>query len=391
MVDELPVECPNRGCTATPQRSLVNIHVREHCPSATVPCPEPKCGATVLRKDLETHRKTCGVRPIVCAACHQGVDPESAEVRSRTPNTHISLALSQEHPSECPQATVTCPDCGSEMARRRLDEHADECLEAVIACIQNANGCPWTGKRSCLSAHSEICPYEAIKGFLSIHAKGMVDLRVENVALREQVSTLKTHIQVLHQDVATAKQLLGPWYRSEVPSSVPQPVSAPSEMTVPLERATNRRRHSNPLSSGILGFSDRTSEDGDLLNSPPFSFYSQGSLLPTRGEGSSVSVLNDFTRSEPQSPIPPVNLNTTLEGSLNSLRNSIVQLSTSLDTVSRRQDMNFTTEMLRMHEEVGSLRAIVHGLRMQACPDSMYPPSGPLITLSGTCGNDGTK
>lgn len=83
LVDELPVECPSRGqgCTATPQRSLVNIHVRDHCPHATVPCPEPKCGTTVLRKDLEAHRKTCGRRPIICVACHQGVDPESAEVR----------------------------------------------------------------------------------------------------------------------------------------------------------------------------------------------------------------------------------------------------------------------------------------------------------------------
>jgi hypothetical protein len=249
------------------------------------------------------------------------------------------------------------------MARQQLEEHANECLEAVVSCTQGVNGCLWTGKRSCLTAHSGFCPYEAIKGFFAIHAKEMVNLRAENIALREKVSTLKAHIQVLHQDVATAKQLLGPWYRSEVPPSIPQPISAPSEMAVPLER--NRRRLSNPLSCGILGFPDRTSEDGELLNSPPFSFYSQGSLPLTHGEGSSVSVLNDFTRSQPQSPIPPINFNTTLEGSLNSLRNSIVQLSASLDTVSRRQDMNFTTEMLRMHEEVGSLRAIVHGLRMQ--------------------------
>jgi TRAF-type zinc finger len=284
-----------------------------------------------------------------------------------TMNIPICLTLSQAHPSDCPQATIVCPDCGSEMARRQLEEHADECLEVVVPCTQNINGCPWTGKRSNLSTHIGICPYEAIKGFLAMHAKDKVELRAENITLREQVSTLKTHIRVLHQDVTMAKQLLGPWYRSEVPPSVPQPVSAPSEMTVPLESVTNRRRLSNPLSCGVLGFPDRTSEDGDLLNSPPFSFYSQGSLPLTQGEGSSVSVLNDFTRSQPQSPIPPVNLNTTLEGSLNSLRNSIVQLSTSLDTVSRRQDMNFTTEMLRMHEEVGSLRAIVHGLRMQAC------------------------
>lgn len=275
------------------------------------------------------------------------------------------------------------------MARRQLEGHADECPESVVPCTQIVNGCLWTGKRSCLSAHSGICPYEAINGFFAIHKREMADLRVENIALREQVSTLKAHIQVLHQDVATAKQLLGPWYRSETLPSAPQPISAPSEMTVPPE--SNRRRHSNPLSCGILGFPDRPFEDGDLLNSPPFSFYSQGGLPPNRGEGSSVSVLNDFTRSQPQSPIPPINFNTTLEGSLNSLRNSIVQLSASLDTVSRRQDMNFTTEMLRMHEEVGSLRAIVHGLRMQVCPSSVWPSSDPLITLSGTRCDDGTK
>jgi hypothetical protein len=257
------------------------------------------------------------------------------------------------------------------MARRQLEGHADECLEAVVPCTQCVNGCVWTGKRGCLSAHSGVCPYEAIKGFFAIHAKGMADLRVENIALREHVSTLKAHIQVLHQDVATAKQVLGPWHKPEVPPSAPQPISTPSGMAVPMERATSRRRLSNPLSCGILGFLNRPSEDGDLLNSPPFSSYPQGSLPPTHGESLSVSVLNDFTRSQPQSPIPPVNFNTTLEGSLNSLRNSIVQLSASLDTVSRRQDMNFTTEMLRMHEEVGSLRAIVHGLRMQVCPGSM--------------------
>lgn len=277
------------------------------------------------------------------------------------------------------------------MARKQLERHADECLEAVVPCSQSVNGCHWTGKRSRLSAHGGECPYEAISGFFAIHSKEMADLRVENIALREHVTTLKAHIQVLHQDVATAKQLLGPWYRLEVPPSAPQPISAPSEMTVPLERATNRRRLSNPLSCGILGFLNRPSEDGDLLNSPPFSFYSQGGLPPTRGEGLSVSVLNDFTRSQPQSPIPPINFDTTLEGSLNSLRNSIVQLSASLDTVSRRQDMNFTTEMLRMHEEVGSLRAIVHGLRMQVCPSSMYPYSDPLITPLGACCDDGTK
>ena len=76
-------------------------------------------------------------------------------------------------------------------------------------------------------------------------------------------------------------------------------------------------------------------------------------------------------------PVAPVDLNSSLEGALSSLRNSIVSLSLSLDQLSRRQDIALTTENLRMNEEVGALRAIVHGLRMQVCSSSVliYPYS----------------
>jgi hypothetical protein len=43
----------------------------------------------------------------------------------------------------------------------------------------------------------------------------------------------------------------------------------------------------------------------------------------------------------------------------------LVSLAASLDMAERRQEVVVTTESLRMHEEVGSMRAIVHGLRMQ--------------------------
>lgn len=63
--------------------------------------------------------------------------------------------------------------------------------------------------------------------------------------------------------------------------------------------------------------------------------------------------------------VAPVDLSSTLEGALSSLRRSIVTLSASLDSLGRRQDIALTTENLRMNEEVGALRAVVHGLRMQ--------------------------
>jgi hypothetical protein len=63
--------------------------------------------------------------------------------------------------------------------------------------------------------------------------------------------------------------------------------------------------------------------------------------------------------------VAPVDLSGTLEGALSSLRGSIVTLSASIDSLGRRQDIALTTENLRMNEEVGALRAVVHGLRMQ--------------------------
>jgi len=72
-----------------------------------------------------------------------------------------------------------------------------------------------------------------------------------------------------------------------------------------------------------------------------------------------------YPRIVPSSTVAPLNLNTTIEGSLASLRNSIVTLATTLDSETRRHDIALATETLRVNEEVMALRAIVHGLRMQ--------------------------
>jgi len=63
--------------------------------------------------------------------------------------------------------------------------------------------------------------------------------------------------------------------------------------------------------------------------------------------------------------VAPLNLSTTLEGSLVGLRESLVTLSAALESQGRRQELALTTEGLRFSEEVGSLKAIVQGLRMQ--------------------------
>jgi hypothetical protein len=63
--------------------------------------------------------------------------------------------------------------------------------------------------------------------------------------------------------------------------------------------------------------------------------------------------------------VAPLNLSTTVEGSLVGLRESLVTLSAALESQGRRLELAFTTDGLRVSEEVGSLKAIVQGLRMQ--------------------------
>ena len=83
-----------------------------------------------------------------------------------------------------------------------------------------------------------------------------------------------------------------------------------------------------------------------------------------------------FTPSTNKYVVAPLNLSTTVEGSLVGLRESLVTLSAALESQGRRLELALTTEGLRMSEEVGSLKTIVQGLRMQVSLDTplVLPP-----------------
>lgn len=355
LVDELLVECPNRakGCTETPQRHTATIHERDVCGYTPVPCPSKKCNSRPLRKDLATHQATCDRRSIKCPACLQT----------------ISLADAQAHADECPRGVVGCSDCGLELSREELAGHTDTCPLSTVLCTYATVGCGWVGIREDLeSIHLLSCPYEALKGFFAIHAKESANLRAENTALREEICTLRANVRDLTNDVSKARYALGPWFKS-----VQQPsISTPQVV----ERVPGRRRLSSPFANGVLGFTsdgvgESASDPSTSLSDPGNPRASPSGTSSPPGESLSVVpnlILQDFvSRTRTQSSIAPINVDTTLERSLGELRNSVVTLSSELESLSRRQDMHFTTEMLRMHEEVASLRATVHGLRMQVC------------------------
>jgi len=65
------------------------------------------------------------------------------------------------------------------------------------------------------------------------------------------------------------------------------------------------------------------------------------------------------------SVVAPLDLGTTLEGTLVGLRESMMGLAVGIDSVGRRSEIGLTNETLRLGEEMMSIRAQMYGLRMQ--------------------------
>ena len=218
-----------------------------------------------------------------------------------------------------------------------------------------------------------------------MHASRMAGLETENSVLRDKVERLQATQDVLRRDVQSARSSLGPWFRP-ADSQPPPPAPAAHPRS---ERLVQRRRMSVPLSSASFGHPldfMESADSGIHVHSTTTTIHDPS--FPADGEwpGPSISGFaipqSDPLQSHHSSPpdaayprvtsythaqtwVAPLDLTTSLEGCLASLRSSTVNLATALDSQERRQDIALATETLRMHEEVASLRAIVQGLRMQ--------------------------
>lgn len=281
------------------------------------------------------------------------------------------------------------------------------CPEVTVLCVQSLNGCPWSGRRRELVPHTDCCPYESIKGFFTINSARLVTLETENSNLRQRAAGLEAVLAAVRRDVENAKTSLGPWFRR--PSD--PPISTPT----PRQERVMRRRLSIPLTTASF---PRDPDEGENSNEPQDYFGPQAgsgsgatsvrvststtteqTVNRNRSQSSSsfmpsTSFVEDLTlrASIPSYPqhqtrVAPIDLTTSLEGCLNSLRTSIVTISAGLDSLERRQDLALTTETLRMHEDVASLRAIVHGLRMQV-HSIMMDRNWHISGRSGNGGND---
>ncbi|KAF7428201.1 hypothetical protein PC9H_007422 [Pleurotus ostreatus] len=366
LVDELIIECTNLplGCTETFQRQLLESHLKDSCQYTDVICGEDQCNEVVLRKDVGKHAHDCAHRALQCEGCQ-------AEIKFVNMEAHIS---------ECPATTATCPSCYLDMPRSELNSHRETCPEVIIGCSQSANGCPWTGPRHAGKTHSISCPYEAIKGFFALNQERISAITGENAVLRQKVDTLERQLHATKQDVQVATAALGPWYRA--PGICP-PISQRVAVDLPIDVQPSSASPSNysgnrspPFPSSNIGglppnaadpfapFFPRPDASEQFNPSSPPETQSLNQFPGRRIVSGSVPNGSDAMRPV-QNSVAPVNLSSTIEGAFESLRESVVTVAISVESLARRNDIALTNEALRLNEEIMSLRANIHGLRMQ--------------------------
>jgi len=147
---------------------------------------------------------------------------------------------------------------------------------------------------------------------------------------------------MLRREMEAVKCALGPWMRAEGSSARRDVPEGPSVIS---------RRESVNLAS---------QEAGDV--------HGEG-FPPIRAAPATPRPMyapsNIVTVPHLSSVVAPLDLGTTVEGTVNGLRESVLALAAGVDSLGRRSEIALTNESFRFGEEIMSLRASINGLRMQ--------------------------
>ncbi|GLB37564.1 putative ring finger [Lyophyllum shimeji] len=371
LVDELVVECVHRaeGCMYTCQRQLLPAHLLDSCDYREVPCPRGKCEETMPFKHSISH-------------VHEDDNGDSERVRETDDRK-------PENPAEEASNPVSAAD-------------AAEALEATANRPSSSN--------SISSSSTSVDSSSAAS-----HSR-LATLAEQNILLRHRVETLESLLHSFKREMTAVKRALGPWIRvgegmengvnsardrsyfsTELPVGAQQTSASTSNTTEglpPLERLSPyHSTHPHHLHAYQYPFSPAAPAPAPAPMPPaeslapyfPAELDDTAPVHPARRpppptprthrSSSSVEFMNSPAPGyDPHSPFPapplaplvaPLNLGTTLEGTLHGLRESVVGLAASVDSMGRRHEIALTNETTRMGEEVGGLRAGIHGLRMQ--------------------------
>ncbi|KAL1696318.1 hypothetical protein GGG16DRAFT_43511 [Schizophyllum commune] len=248
-------------------------------------------------------------------------------------------------------------EVSSEVTSQEVREVRGWPLFLIVPCTHSRRGCPWKGRLASLTSdHIPSCPFEAIKGFFTINDNRFTELTGDNLLLRQRVETLEHTIKTMRRELDAMRAALGPWYRPEPFLNLRSP-GAPRR---PLSSVPTTQTH-EPHAYTEEGAVDPLASYFPPADDIPMDFASQQRAL----RRASTDLSNHASTSTTSAAVAPLDLGSSLEGALVGLRESMVSLAASVDSLGRRSEIALTNESMRLNEEVMSLRAALHGLRMQ--------------------------
>lgn len=173
----LRLDCNNseKSCDWTGELRALESHM-EVCPFEMVQCSN-RCGAEVLRRDLDLHCAECPARAVFCRHCQ-------AEVIFRSLENHLDT---------CPKVKICCSVCHTAIIRREdIKTHTDpidgDCPLICTTCPYSLFGCDYQAERYQVEKHSRQ------DDVLQRHLRLAVD---EIVSHRRQIQKLKDSIDQL--------------------------------------------------------------------------------------------------------------------------------------------------------------------------------------------------
>ncbi|KAF8608782.1 hypothetical protein BDV93DRAFT_433607 [Ceratobasidium sp. AG-I] len=349
-------------------------------PASLTPCRNPfveptstPCGHTFCRSCIDQALSASPCCPIDRGALVQAnLRPAASVVRNmvdelivQCPNASIGCTYTSQRSliishfnSSCTYTPVPCavPDCPSIVLKHHADSHSskssDECAHSLVPCPVCDSLVPAVSdsERTPDPVHAPLCPARLV-------SCAYCSTPTPHHLLSAHESTLCPSVPISCSLAHVGCAYVGP--RSELPAHARTCAyeALRGFFTTHHSRVTELERTVADL---------RTELDATKRSLGPCQTSNDGSLSETSTVDPFIHPLSLSTL--PSSP-PATNATTTEPRpeahTLSALRNSLVSIAASLDMVERRQEIVVTTESLRMHEEVGSVRAIVHGLRMQ--------------------------
>jgi TNF receptor-associated factor 5 len=146
---------------------MVQNHVEKYCGHAMVSCPEKTCEGRVFRKDISGG---CLHYASICPDCGDSL---------------MESDMEQHRGTECEERKTSCEKCGVEILRCQIDDHENECEEAVVPCKWNIYGCSHKSKRRELADHASLCDFRVMGPVVE--------------TLKEEISTLRSEVQFLNE------------------------------------------------------------------------------------------------------------------------------------------------------------------------------------------------